>query len=516
MLKRFLVDLPNVRKALANISSYMMFDDHEVTDDWFLNRDWCVNILTETSAAPSLGRRILQNSLAAYTVFQAWGNTPDRFETGEPGRDILILLADLATDPAADWSDVGYLLLPALDQNQRELVRPTGALDWHYSIDFGSYVLAVLDTRNHRGFDDGWKAARLINQTHLPQQIPFAVTPDYLLVLSPAPVIGYLPVEKLLQFGSDTSDSVVNSVMGTEPSTAGLVQIPLHELVGRLPVNFPAKVGAYISIKLYQFMATEDERKRAEIKAHAGVQAELDFEAWGYHPEALEQLLEQLAQYPQVVILSGDVHYSFSNTIEYWNNRGTLDSYSVFTQLCSSAARNAAGLTESVDQYSAWSAGMSAIGSYVASGGSQFSLMQLPQFTFFGWQGSGTDWTGTDYIHPLAVVATPDWQYRIRFVADFRDPVARHFPPLPSFSSSPKTLAELQRYILWLGLGRVVVGHDNIGLVEFSRRANELYVCQDFLWSRVGDDPMTAPSCQAHSRHELLLKPAAAPPKLRQ
>ena len=30
-------NLPFVRRALANVATYMIFDDHEVTDDWFLN-----------------------------------------------------------------------------------------------------------------------------------------------------------------------------------------------------------------------------------------------------------------------------------------------------------------------------------------------------------------------------------------------------------------------------------------------------------------------------------------------
>ena len=37
-LEKFAETLPKVRRLLANIPVYMIFDDHEVTDDWNLNR----------------------------------------------------------------------------------------------------------------------------------------------------------------------------------------------------------------------------------------------------------------------------------------------------------------------------------------------------------------------------------------------------------------------------------------------------------------------------------------------
>src|SRR5215510_16102647 len=36
-----------------------------------------------------LGRRIVRNGLLSYAIFQAWGNTPDRFAPGQPGDDLL-------------------------------------------------------------------------------------------------------------------------------------------------------------------------------------------------------------------------------------------------------------------------------------------------------------------------------------------------------------------------------------------------------------------------------------------
>jgi hypothetical protein len=90
-LQQFQITLKDIRRALANIPTYMIFDDHEITDDWYLNMAWCDRVLTKP-----LGRRVLQNGMLAYAVFQGWGNTPEQFEEGKPG--------DALLKAAAAWS----------------------------------------------------------------------------------------------------------------------------------------------------------------------------------------------------------------------------------------------------------------------------------------------------------------------------------------------------------------------------------------------------------------------------
>ena len=75
--------LPRVRRALANIPTYMIFDDHDVTDDWNITRAWRDRVHT----AP-LGRSVLIASLVSYALFQDWGNDPKRYEGG-PWRALL-------------------------------------------------------------------------------------------------------------------------------------------------------------------------------------------------------------------------------------------------------------------------------------------------------------------------------------------------------------------------------------------------------------------------------------------
>lgn len=70
----FQQSLPKVRRLLANIPTYMIFDDHDVTDDWNITKEW-----REKVAVSPLGNHVIANALTAYWAFQGWGNDPAAF-----------------------------------------------------------------------------------------------------------------------------------------------------------------------------------------------------------------------------------------------------------------------------------------------------------------------------------------------------------------------------------------------------------------------------------------------------
>lgn len=69
-LRNFTKRVAEARRVLANIPTYMSFDDHEITDDWNLDDEWVDGTVN------ALARRVLTNGLAACWLFQAWGNEP--------------------------------------------------------------------------------------------------------------------------------------------------------------------------------------------------------------------------------------------------------------------------------------------------------------------------------------------------------------------------------------------------------------------------------------------------------
>jgi hypothetical protein len=65
---------PAIQRLMANVPTYMICDDHEVTDDWFIDQKFFDDVMGN----PML-KRVLTNALVAYWLFQGWGNAPDAF-----------------------------------------------------------------------------------------------------------------------------------------------------------------------------------------------------------------------------------------------------------------------------------------------------------------------------------------------------------------------------------------------------------------------------------------------------
>ncbi len=72
-IEEFASELDKVQRLMAHIPVAMMFDDHDITDDWNLSADW-----EETAFTEPFSRRIIGNALVAYLIFQGWGNAPEQ------------------------------------------------------------------------------------------------------------------------------------------------------------------------------------------------------------------------------------------------------------------------------------------------------------------------------------------------------------------------------------------------------------------------------------------------------
>ena len=70
----FCQSISKVRRLLANIPTYMIFDDHDITDDWNITEEWQQKV-----ASSPLGNHVIANALTAYWTFQGWGNDPAAF-----------------------------------------------------------------------------------------------------------------------------------------------------------------------------------------------------------------------------------------------------------------------------------------------------------------------------------------------------------------------------------------------------------------------------------------------------
>ncbi len=289
LFKQLWEALPKVRRGLANVPTYMMFDDHEVTDDWYLNPMWRDRVLTN-----KLGRTIVRNGLVSYALFQAWGNDPVRFESGD-NKNLLDESTKLFP-PNVNGPDetVGNKIdtLLGLHQRNENEIPP---VKWHFSVKGSRHLLIGIDNRTRRSFVSRIGPPGNLSASALAEQIPAGPLEaglEVLVLIAPLPVVG--------------------------PPT-------LDELV------------APLVYRIFDLTARNKLDKQAGTKDMAGTDPDA-IEAWAFDAHAFEALLKRIEPYRRVVILSGDVHNGSSQSLSYWKKGDNKPA--VFAQFTSSGMKN--------------------------------------------------------------------------------------------------------------------------------------------------------------------------------
>jgi len=307
--------LAEVRRALANIAVYMLFDDHEVTDDWNITGNWVAAMRDN-----ALGRAVVRNMLVGYALFQHWGNDPRAFMTDGPPRTMLQNIASLLfdgptprpsiPDPDAAWRlETQFALEPPDPAPGGMPAERPPRMRWHYRYDGPGFEVIALDSRTERGFEpegggvspspfSGDANASMLTDEALTRQVPLEPPPGvdegFSLVLAATPVLGMQPVELFVQ--------------------------PVLNMIDELA---PPPRGRWAHLERFY--------RYGRIK--------YDPENFGYVPRLFERLLARLSTRKRVVFLSGEVHYTFTSALSYWadadGGRTTR-----FVQLTSSSLRN--------------------------------------------------------------------------------------------------------------------------------------------------------------------------------
>lgn len=125
-LATFVEQIPEVSRVLANVPTAMIFDDHDISDDWNLTAGW-----EQAAYTHPFSRRIIGNALVAYLICQGYSNAPERF----PEPLMQAMESELSNPGEDNYVDI-------LD----ELLRFNA---WHYAWDLKP-KLVVLDTRTRR------------------------------------------------------------------------------------------------------------------------------------------------------------------------------------------------------------------------------------------------------------------------------------------------------------------------------------------------------------------------------
>lgn len=263
-LTSFQQSLYRIRRLLANIPTYMMFDDHDITDDWNLSYRWKENVKNS-----HLGSHVVANGLSAYWAFQGWGNAPDSF------------------DERFLWVMKTYFKMLSIGKiisYQEDWKKTLWDFDsWHFVAP--THPKAVfLDTRTQREYNiepRPEKFGQLIEETVWAPQL-----------LSQK---AWESVTRSLFKSGWNSGSPLIIVSATPLYGLGLIETFLHDYV------YPFKVLG------------------------VNVQTKLDFEAWKYNGKGFTEFLRQATSWKpnRCIILSGDVHYAsaVTSTISFKDGR---------------------------------------------------------------------------------------------------------------------------------------------------------------------------------------------------
>lgn len=462
-MQQFSHTIWKVRRALANVPTYTICDDHDVSDDWNLNRAWCLRVLGRP-----LGRRTVQNALLAYSVFQAWGNTPQQFEAGQPGAQLLLAAqtwsASAGTDDTACGAIARYVGMPAIDpdtalpkfRQQGEVLlldRDPAALTWHYRVSSPCHEVIVLDTRTRRGYPV--------------DQAPIA--PPMLL----CPQAFEQQLQQHLQ--AESADGI--SARPTAPEITTFVIAPTN----------------LFGIKALDWIHHWHLERRLVFSTDVG-------DSWNIHTAALAQFLTiLLSQRQRVIVLSGDIHYSAGVRLSYRHGVADAAPNSVLIQLTASAMKNEELLTQILH--------------------TRLKQWLLPERTRY-WMG----WSHPPEMdeQPLAQIRQqrphrkPDWLCALEWIP--RQPL--HDPPFGSAAPwlQPPSLQALSRnpWLDWLKFwrsrwfqaGREVVGRNNLAVARVTPTltGDRYCVTQDLYWFATW-----APAQIVYSRVE---SPWAANPEL--
>ena len=270
LLRSFIPSVSAARRVMANTPTYMIFDDHDITDDWNISQDWTVSV----SNTP-LGQHIITNGMAAYWLFQGWGNDPESFD-----RTFLKTIRKYieARDVRSDDYQAGINFL-------------SGFYSWHFVAPTIPKTV-FLDTRTQREFDPRPKPVKLLNKLEETTRTPFLISYE-----------AWDQITQKLKASGWKPNTPLNIVSPAPVYGLGLIESLLHKYV------YPFKV---LGIP---------------------VQTSFDFDSWKYNGKGFYKFLSMVDSWQPsyCVLLSGDIHFSASVKSEIQFSNGEKLSFYQFT-----------------------------------------------------------------------------------------------------------------------------------------------------------------------------------------
>ncbi len=248
---------PDVRQALAILPTYLIFDDHEITNNWNQFPQWCASMLASEQ------EQLIVDGLVAYWVYQGWGNLAQTQHTEHPLMRIM---------QEAHYEDVIEQLR---DEIRQEVLGEVHGY-WHYEIATTPPIF-VMNARSERTsiFDND--DADMCAPTRILSKAQMTTLQDW------------------IQQHDDTVSILVSSVPIILPPIIGFVEY----VAG---VRFLQR-----SMPPLRWLG----RQLAHLQQHLANR--MSFDHWPAYSQTWRELVQLLSKRQHdIVALSGDVHFSYS------------------------------------------------------------------------------------------------------------------------------------------------------------------------------------------------------------
>ena len=252
-----------VRQALAVLPTFMIFDDHEIDNNWNVTPQWRPEMIRQGHEL------LLIDGLVAYWVYQGWGNSGR--DARQPHSPLLAIMQ------RAEQS--GEDALEELRACLRQEVYDEVELHWHYTIPTYPPIF-VLNARADRSA---------------------VFTNDEQAVYAPGRIMGH-----------EQMRSIRTWVKEQNAQKTGL-----SILVSSVPVLLPPLIGlgeSIMSVRLWQ-RGPVVLRKLGLRLAHLQMRLALktSFDHWPIFAATWQEMMQIVDESQQdFLLLSGDVHFSYA------------------------------------------------------------------------------------------------------------------------------------------------------------------------------------------------------------